>query len=123
MHVVAALDSDDDVDRLAKVDHFADDAVHRVLSRGNVAGRDHVVPQHVIFLALGQQQFLSIGRQDDAVGKRQAAVDQFPQLRAVLAELGGKVTGPDMRHLNYLVDAEQRDVAAVVRDFRQSHNL
>jgi osmoprotectant transport system substrate-binding protein len=54
---------------------------------------------------------------------RQATLAQFPQLRAVLAELGGKVTGPDMRHLNYLVDAEQRDVAAVVRDFRQSHNL
>ena len=54
---------------------------------------------------------------------RQATLEQFPQLRAVLAELGGKVTGPDMRHLNYLVDAEQRDVAAVVRDFHQSHNL
>ena len=37
--------------------------------------------------------------------------------------LGGKLTGADMRHLNYLVDAEQRDVAAVIRDFRQSHNL
>jgi osmoprotectant transport system substrate-binding protein len=54
---------------------------------------------------------------------RQATLEQFPQLRAVLAELGGKVTGSDMRHLNYLVDAEQRDVATVVRDFRQSHNL
>jgi osmoprotectant transport system substrate-binding protein len=54
---------------------------------------------------------------------RQATLEQFPQLRAVLTELGGKVTGPDMRRLNYLVDAEQRDVAAVVRDFRQSHNL
>lgn len=54
---------------------------------------------------------------------RQATLDQFPQLRGVLAELGGKITGPDMRHLNYLVDGEQRDVAAVVRDFRQSHNL
>ena len=54
---------------------------------------------------------------------RQAALEQFPQLRGVLAELGGKVTGADMRHLNYLVDAEQRDAAAVVRDFRQSHNL
>jgi osmoprotectant transport system substrate-binding protein len=54
---------------------------------------------------------------------RQATLEQFPQLRAVLAELGGKVTGADMRHLNYLVDAEQRDAATVVRDFRQSHNL
>jgi osmoprotectant transport system substrate-binding protein len=54
---------------------------------------------------------------------RRDALEQFPQLRAVLAELGGKLTGADMRHLNYLVDAEQRDVAAVIRDFRQSHNL
>jgi osmoprotectant transport system substrate-binding protein len=54
---------------------------------------------------------------------RQATLEKFPQLRATLAELGGKVTGPDMRHLNYLVDAEQRDVVAVVREFRQSHNL
>jgi osmoprotectant transport system substrate-binding protein len=54
---------------------------------------------------------------------RQATLEQFPQLRAALAELGGKVSGPDMRHLNYLVDAEQRDAAAVVREFRQSHNL
>lgn len=54
---------------------------------------------------------------------RQATLEQFPQLRATLAELGGKVSGPDMRHMNYLVDAEQRDAAAVVREFRQSHNL
>ena len=54
---------------------------------------------------------------------RQATLEKFPQLRATLAELGGKVTGPDMRHLNYLVDAEQRDVVAVVREFRQSHGL
>lgn len=54
---------------------------------------------------------------------RQATLDKYPQLRAALADLGGKITGPDMRHLNYLVDGEQRDVSAVVRDFRQSHNL
>jgi glycine betaine/choline ABC-type transport system substrate-binding protein len=54
---------------------------------------------------------------------RQATLEKFPQLRALLAELGGKVTGADMRKLNYLVDAEQRDVSVVVREFRQSHNL
>src|ERR1700682_3281227 len=54
---------------------------------------------------------------------RRATLDKFPQLRGVLAELGGKITGSDMRHLNYLVDGEQRDVAAVVREYRQSHNL
>jgi osmoprotectant transport system substrate-binding protein len=54
---------------------------------------------------------------------RRATLEKFPQLRGTLAELGGKISGSDMRHLNYLVDGEQRDVAAVVRDYRQSHNL
>ncbi len=54
---------------------------------------------------------------------RRATLEKFPQLRAALAELAGKITAPEMRRLNYLVDAEQRDAAAVVRDFRQSHNL
>src|ERR1700722_12674995 len=54
---------------------------------------------------------------------RRATLEKFPQLRVALAELGGKISGADMRHLNYLVDGEQRDVAAVVREYRQSHNL
>src|SRR4030088_508432 len=54
---------------------------------------------------------------------RRATLEKFPQLRGALVGLGGKVSGSDMRHLNYLVDAEQRDVAAVVREYRQSHNL
>src|ERR1700722_19489457 len=54
---------------------------------------------------------------------RRATLEKFPQLRGVFAELGGKISGQDMRHLNYLVDGEQRDVAAVVREYRQSHNL
>jgi osmoprotectant transport system substrate-binding protein len=54
---------------------------------------------------------------------RRATLEKFSQLRGALAELGGKITGQDMRHLNYLVDGEQRDVAAVVREYRQSHNL
>jgi osmoprotectant transport system substrate-binding protein len=54
---------------------------------------------------------------------RRATLEKFPQLRGALAELGGKISGQEMRHLNYLVDGEQRDVAAVVREYRQSHNL
>ena len=54
---------------------------------------------------------------------RRATLEKFPQLRGTLTELGGKVTEQDMRHLNYLVDGEQRDVAAVVREYRQGHNL
>src|ERR1700674_2492837 len=54
---------------------------------------------------------------------RRATLEKFPQLRGALAELGGKISGSDMRHLNYLVDGEQRDVAAVVREYRQCHHL
>ena len=54
---------------------------------------------------------------------RRATLEEFPNLRGILTELGGKVTEQDMRHLNYLVDGEQRDVAAVVREYRQAHSL
>jgi len=54
---------------------------------------------------------------------RRATLEKFPRLRGALAELGGKINGQDMRHLNYLVDGEQRDVATVVREYRQAHNL
>jgi osmoprotectant transport system substrate-binding protein len=52
-----------------------------------------------------------------------AALEKFPQLRSALADLSGKLTAADMRHLNAQVDADQRDVAAVVRAFRAAKNL
>ncbi len=54
---------------------------------------------------------------------RRAALEKFPQLRQALADLSGKLTAADMRHLNAQVDADQRDVAAVVRAFRAAKNL
>ena len=54
---------------------------------------------------------------------RRAALEKFPQLRSALAELSGKLTAAEMRHLNSQVDADQRDVAAVVRAFRAKKNL
>ena len=54
---------------------------------------------------------------------RQSTLAQFPQLRAALADLAGKLSAADMRRLNYAVDAQHQDVAAVVRAFRASHGL
>jgi osmoprotectant transport system substrate-binding protein len=54
---------------------------------------------------------------------RRAALEKFPQLRSALADLSGKLTAADMRHLNAQVDADQRDVAAVVRSFRDAKSL
>lgn len=53
---------------------------------------------------------------DDTLGK-------FPSLRGALAELGGKVTAADIRHLNAEVDVDQGDPATVVRAFRESRGL
>jgi len=54
---------------------------------------------------------------------RRAALEKFPELRAALSDLAGKLTAAEMRHLNAQVDADQRDVATVVRAFRASKNL
>jgi osmoprotectant transport system substrate-binding protein len=54
---------------------------------------------------------------------RQSTLAQFPQLRSALADLVGKLSAPDIRRLNYAVDAQHQDAAAVVRSFRQSHGL
>src|SRR3989442_14156296 len=54
---------------------------------------------------------------------RRAALEKFPQLRAALADLGGKISEEEMRRLNRLVDADQRDVAVVVREFMATQGL
>jgi osmoprotectant transport system substrate-binding protein len=53
----------------------------------------------------------------------QSTLAQFPQLRAALADLAGKLSAADIRRLNYAVDAQHQDAAAVVRAFRQSKGL
>ena len=54
---------------------------------------------------------------------RQSTLARFPQLRAALAELAGRLSASDIRRLNYAVDGQDQDVAAVVRSFRRSKGL
>ncbi len=54
---------------------------------------------------------------------RLAALERFPELRGALTDLAGKVSVDEMRRLNKEVDADQRDTAAVVREFRASKGL
>ena len=54
---------------------------------------------------------------------RQSTLAKFPQLRAALGDLAGKLTAADIRRLNYAVDAQHQDAAAVVRTFRESRGL
>ncbi len=54
---------------------------------------------------------------------RDASLERFPQLHAALRDLAGKITEADMRNLNKQVDADQRDVVTVVREFRAAKGL
>jgi len=50
---------------------------------------------------------------------RSQILEKYPELRPVLAELGGKISEEDMRQLNYQVDGKQQDAAQVAREFLQ----
>jgi len=53
---------------------------------------------------------------------RRETLDRFPVITDALGGLSGRITAEEMRRLNYAVDGEKRDAAAVVREFlRQKH--
>ncbi len=54
---------------------------------------------------------------------RRTALEENPALRAALADLAGKISAEEMRGMNAAVDAGQRDVRAVVREFREAKGL
>jgi glycine betaine/choline ABC-type transport system substrate-binding protein len=54
---------------------------------------------------------------------RDEALAQYPNLRAILAELSGKISDTQMRGMNYAVDAEHRPARDVARDFVEKAGL
>jgi glycine betaine/choline ABC-type transport system substrate-binding protein len=50
---------------------------------------------------------------------RSQVLEKYPELRPVLAELGGKISEEDMRKLNYQADGEQQEAGQVAREFLQ----
>jgi osmoprotectant transport system substrate-binding protein len=50
-------------------------------------------------------------------------VKKHPEVGTALDELAGKISDNDMRQLNYAVDGEHRDAAAVVREFLRQRGL
>jgi osmoprotectant transport system substrate-binding protein len=54
---------------------------------------------------------------------RADALTRFPEMRAALMELAGKINDEEMRRMNYEVDGEHRDVADVARDFLRAKGL
>ncbi|MEO6164900.1 MAG: glycine betaine ABC transporter substrate-binding protein [Candidatus Binatia bacterium] len=54
---------------------------------------------------------------------RQATLDRYPALRAVLKQLGGILTVDEMRKLNYAVDGEKRRAKDVAREFLAAKSI
>ncbi len=48
---------------------------------------------------------------------RQQTLSAYPNLRAILSELSGKISDKEMRNMNYEVDAQHRPARDVARDF------
>jgi glycine betaine/choline ABC-type transport system substrate-binding protein len=73
---------------------------------------------------LGHDEFLVL--QDDrhyfppyecAIALRDETAQRFPQLRAALQELSGRISDQAMRDMNEKVDIEHRPAADVAREF------
>ena len=54
---------------------------------------------------------------------REDSLRRWPQIAIALNRLANKITADDMRAMNLAVDAQHRDPADVVRNFRSHHNL
>jgi osmoprotectant transport system substrate-binding protein len=54
---------------------------------------------------------------------RADALARFPEMRAALVELAGKINDEEMRRMNYEVDGEHRDIADVAREFLRGKGL
>ncbi|MCA0969017.1 ABC transporter permease/substrate-binding protein [Halobacillus litoralis] len=54
---------------------------------------------------------------------RQETLDRYPELESILNQLGGKITGDQMREMNYQVDFEDRSPEAVAREYLVNEGL
>jgi len=54
---------------------------------------------------------------------REQTIREHPEIGAVLAELGNKISDQEMRQMNYAVDGQHRDVRDVVGDFLYQNKL
>jgi osmoprotectant transport system substrate-binding protein len=48
---------------------------------------------------------------------RRETLQRNPEIATALQHLSGRVSADDMRRMNYAVDGEKKDAAAVVKDF------
>jgi osmoprotectant transport system permease protein len=54
---------------------------------------------------------------------REDSLARYPQARAAIAELAGKISDSEMQKMNYAVAGEGRDTSDVAREFLRSKGL
>ncbi len=54
---------------------------------------------------------------DAAAVARAETLLRYPQVRGALEKLSGKISGDEMRALNYAADVEHRDIKAIAEEF------
>lgn len=54
---------------------------------------------------------------------REQTLKRYPEVRAALADLAGKITAEDMQRLNYAVDGQHRDPKQLVAEFLKEKHL
>jgi osmoprotectant transport system substrate-binding protein len=54
---------------------------------------------------------------------RQEALTEYPNLRAILSELSGKISDTEMRNMNYAVDGQHRPAREVAKEFLEKSGL
>ena len=54
---------------------------------------------------------------------RRETLDRHPEVAAALQKLSGRISAEDMRRMNYAVDGEKKDAAAVVKEFLAKANF
>ena len=54
---------------------------------------------------------------------RRATLQQHPEVATALHKLSGRITAEDMRRMNYAVDGDKKDAAAVVKEFLARKSL
>ncbi|WP_286944999.1 glycine betaine ABC transporter substrate-binding protein [Acetobacterium sp. UBA5834] len=54
---------------------------------------------------------------------RQEILDKYPELKAILNQLGGKINDQEMQQMNYYVEKENRDAGDVAAEFLKAKGL
>ncbi len=54
---------------------------------------------------------------------RAETLDEHPELEPVLNKLAGKISGDEMREMNYLVDVEGENATDVARNYLEENNI